>query len=206
MMTTDRIRRGTRGLGAFLAAGILVCGPLNADDDAGVKKYDPAAVTGEVAKGGYLLILQHAATGEPEAAGECGDTLSAAERAVAESIGAGFQAKGVPVSRILSSERCAAVETARSLGLGDVEVSADLNPVDVDTTDADEVGRLKNMLAVPTTAGTNVLLVSHRDNVNRLLKIDVDSAPGTLHALRKGDGSVAYTGTVAPGDWPTGSN
>lgn len=200
----DRIRRVAPRVGCLVLAGTLAVGTTHAESTAGVKKYDPATVSGEIAKGGYVLILQHAAAGEPEASNGCGDTLSATERDVANAIGKGFRASGIPVSRVAASARCAAVETARALGLGTVEVDADLDPVAVDTTDAAEVGRLKSMLAVETAADSNVLLVSHRDNVNRLLGIDVTSAPGTLHVLRRGDGAVAYVGSVAPNEWPAG--
>ena len=172
--------------------------------DAGVKKWNPKTVSGEIAEGGNLLILEHVAANESDAMESCedGSHLDDTERSAAETIGNAFRQAGITVNRLLASERCVARETARLLDLGEVQVDPNLNPVAIDSTDAGDVARLRNMLEFPTTPDSNVLLVSHGDNVNRLLKTDVDSPAGTLHVLRTTDGSVSYVGTIAPSDWP----
>ncbi|MCZ7599701.1 MAG: hypothetical protein M5U09_20805 [Gammaproteobacteria bacterium] len=146
--------------------------------------------------GGHVVVLQHAAAGEPERM-ECdGNELGEEGRALAKRIGEEFRRLGIPVARVEASERCVARQTAELLGFGDVAVNPDLNPVGAETTDAGEVARLRALVTSGAPDDANVLLVSHGVNVNRLLKTSVEHAPGTVHVFRTAEGKTAYVGMV----------
>lgn len=175
----------------------------HATDTAGVRPYNAEGLTGALAGGGYLLLLQHAADidAPPADAGtECGDVLSEAERMLAGAIGQGLRAAGIPVARIGTAPGCAAVETARALDLGEAEVDDRLAHVAVDSSDAGDIGRLRQVLSTPVPETENVLLVTYGSNVARLLKVERVAEAGTLHVLRTGE-SVSYVGSVAPDRW-----
>jgi phosphohistidine phosphatase SixA len=203
-------RFGLRSIIAVLSATVVMAAlsasmatESRGEEIAGVKKYNPLPVSGEIAQGGYVLILEQVAGEGNEGGVDCtgSNTLTDDQRLLAGSIGEAFKRHGIPVGRILASSRCAARETAESLNLGDVVADATLDPVSVNTTDPEEVRRLRRMLAVELPEGGNVLLVSHGANVARLLKSTVSNPPGTLHAFRLTDGAVAYTGSLKPAEW-----
>lgn len=170
--------------------------PLAAQETAGVRKWTPSTAAGDLRQGGHVVVLQHAAAGEPERT-ECdGDELGEEGRALAKRIGEEFRRLGIPVARVESSERCVARQTAELLGFGDVAVNPDLNPVGAETSDADEVARLRALVTTGAPDEANVLLVSHGANVNRLLKTSVEHAPGTVHVFRTAESKTAYVGMV----------
>jgi len=84
--------------------------------------------------GDHAALLRHATapgTGDPPAfsLGDCGTqrNLSDEGRAQAARIGARLRANGIGTARVLSSQWCRCLETARLLGLGQVEELPILN-------------------------------------------------------------------------------
>lgn len=90
--------------------------------------------------------------------------LSEAGRATAREIGAAMRKLGVPVSQVLSTEYCRAVETAEGLDVGPVETTLDI----MNLRAADFVGgrdaviaRFRTLLATPPAPGTNRVITAH---------------------------------------------
>jgi broad specificity phosphatase PhoE len=112
-------------------------------------------------KGGYVLFMRHAETGTVSPKNECDPsaiTPLGAEQA--KKVGASMRFLKIPVGEVYSSELCRARETANLLGLGSVQVTRDLNPVESRPTfDVHEL-RYKRWATVPP-AGANTFLVSH---------------------------------------------
>lgn len=184
---------------------VLGAAPILAQDTAGVRKWTPTTAAADLRTGGHVVFLQHAATGESTETDSCSTPgiLSDDERALASNIGKQFQRLEIPIARVLSSERCAARNTAELLDLGEVEIDADLNPVDADTMESTQIERLRRMVGMQSPSDSNILLVSHRSNINRLLKIDVQSSPGTLYSFRRIDGALSMVGSVKAEEWNT---
>jgi phosphohistidine phosphatase SixA len=91
---------------------------------------DEIAAWAALRQGGHVALMRHA-----EAPGGAGDppgfrlndcatqrNLSAKGRADAKAVGEKFRAEGVAVGKLLSSPWCRCVDTARLLGLGNVEI------------------------------------------------------------------------------------
>lgn len=125
--------------------------------------------------GGYVIYFRHAMTDstQKEAApvpdlANCSiqRNLTSAGREQARIVGEVFRARNIPVSRVLSSEFCRALDTGR-LAFGSAEVSPTLLAA-VGITDTERQLRadgLKKLLATSPPAGTNVVLVSHKENI-----------------------------------------
>lgn len=83
---------------------------------------------------GYVVMMRHAlapGTGDPPnfRLEDCSTqrNLSAQGRAQARRIGEAFRRRGIKVARVLSSQWCRCLETARLMNLGAVEPFAPLN-------------------------------------------------------------------------------
>ena len=118
-------------------------------------------------------------------------------------MGEAIRTLGIPVGRVLASPYCRTVETARLLGLGEVETTTDIMNLRV----ADFFGgreviaeRARARLAVTPPAGTNTVLVAH-GNVARLAT-GVYPGEGEAAVFRPlGDGGFEYVGGLTPEAW-----
>ncbi|MCG8545255.1 MAG: histidine phosphatase family protein [Alphaproteobacteria bacterium] len=139
-------------------------------------------------RGGYNIYFRHAETDwsdgdQVEHAGDwtsC-DTakmrqLSDMGRATARRLGNAIRALGIPVGKVLSSEYCRAVETARLMRLGPVETTRDI----MNMRAADLVGgreavirRAQRVLSTRPPAGANVIIVGH----GNLMRAATDAYP-----------------------------
>jgi phosphohistidine phosphatase SixA len=126
--------------------------------------------------GGLAFILRHArtepGTGDPPGfrLDDCSTqrNLSAAGREQARAVGEALRAARVPVGRVLSSRWCRCLETARLLGLGQVEPFPP-----VDSFFADRSRRTAQTEAVREflrgwRGPGNVVMVTHQVNVTAL--------------------------------------
>lgn len=127
-------------------------------------------------QGGFTIYFRHAATdwSNGDRVEKNGDwktcdpdkmrQLSEAGRISARQIGTAIQALEIPVGRILSSEYCRAVETARLFSLGPVETTRDIMNLRaaeyVGGRDA-AIARAQRVLSRSPPAGTNVIVVGH---------------------------------------------
>lgn len=166
--------------------------------------------------GGYNIYFRHAETdwGLSDRVEKAGDwtscdpdamrQLSGTGRETARRLGEAMRALGIPVGRVLSSEYCRAVETARLMELGPPETTRDI----MNMRAADFVGgrqavirRAQRVLSASPGAGTNTVIVGH----GNLMRAATDAYPGEGGSgiylpKRSGDGFVLVAKLSAV-DW-----
>ena len=158
-----------------------------------------------LAGGGHAALMRHAeapGTGDPPGfrLGDCETqrTLNEAGRQFSAALGAEFRRRDVRVSRVLSSEWCRCLDTARLLALGPVQTAPDaLNSFFESPGDkARSTAALRNLLgSLPRDAAS--VLVTHQVNITALT--GVFPASGEIVALRlEPDGGYAVAGRLAP--------
>lgn len=173
-----------------------------------------AALVDSLRAGGYVIYLRHAATDmsqrdrNREAGWESCDPgqmrqLSETGRGVARRLGEALRRLRIPVGRIVASEFCRTLETARLLDLGPVESSRDL----LNATHAEQVGgthalrrRVARLLATPPAAGTNTVLVGH-GNVFMLVAERRPVEAGAAIVRPDGEGGFEVLAQVEPEEW-----
>ena len=110
-------------------------------------------------KGGYVLYMRHAITGTVTEKCEKSN-LSPAGEEQARNVGAAIRELKIPIGAVRSSQPCRCVDTARLLGLGDVDITEDLNPM-APREGFDIIAARFNRLNETPAAGKNTVLVSH---------------------------------------------
>ena len=178
---------------------LLLIAPAPAPADA-----DDAAVWELLRGGGQVVLVRHAITtpGVGDPAGfrldDCASqrNLTDAGRADATRVGAAFQARAIPVGRVLSSPWCRCLETAR-LAFGRAEVWPPLsNLYDNRAHEAEQMRALKE-IAGRRPAGGNLLLVTHGSVVLPLTGIQ--PAPAELVVLTpEGPDRFRVAGRLTP--------
>ena len=164
-----------------------------------------------LAKGGYVILMRHAATdrfvGDPDQfdLADCTTqrNLSEEGRRQATLIGRSFEKLGIEISRVLTSPFCRCVDTAK-LAFGRVEKSDALAAVD-DLTYPERDARgmqIRQMLGTAPAAGTNTVLITHTGNL--LYSFGLQVRPeGIAHVFRPAEiGPAPYVGTTLPDEWP----
>ncbi len=195
--------RAAATLGLLL---VLVAAPATHADTAGVRQWTPTTLAADLVAGGYLLLVQHAAERDDPRQGDCDGVLDDAAAQRAGEVADGLRERGIPVSVVRAAATCVAGETARLLGVGEAETDPRLAAVAPDETDAARIAALRQALEVAAPVDSNVLLVTYRANVERLLKTPLETLPASVHVLRRLDGRLTYLGVIAPGDWPRRAN
>lgn len=145
----------------------------------------PAMKRGEV-----VALLRHAlapGTGDPDGfrLGDCSTqrNLSPAGQDQARAIGARLRALGLERAEVFSSQWCRCLETARLLGLGEVEELPALNSFFADPGQRSvQTRQLDTWLAAQTSAKPKVL-VTHQVNITALTGIV--PASGELVIIRR---------------------
>jgi phosphohistidine phosphatase SixA len=156
------------GLGVLLTLGALA----TASADAPVK----ADVVSALQKGGYVLFIRHPKTNPDQA-----DTdplhienvkaqrqLNDEGRKQAKDLGEAFRALKIPVATVISSKFYRAAEAAKLLGVGKVETSLDLAEGGLVVSPNENQRRaqvLRKLLGTTPPAGKNVIIVSHKPNL-----------------------------------------
>ncbi|MBI2909180.1 MAG: hypothetical protein HYX92_16160 [Chloroflexi bacterium] len=138
-------------------------------------------------RGGHVVLIPHAETDRsiappeqrvPDASPldlrncEVQARLTERGRADARAIGASFRTLGIPVGQVLVDAYCRTFDTAR-LAFGDAQLSDILLPPEyvpvpgapVPPGFPQRIEALKQLLATPPPAGTNIVLVTHRPNI-----------------------------------------
>jgi len=154
--------------------------------------------------GGQVIVMRHAATdrslGDPPGfrLDECSTqrNLSEEGRAQARRVGAAFAARGIPIGRVLSSQWCRCLETAR-LAFGTAEPWPALNSSFRDRTLEADRTREVRALASERPAKGNLVLVTHQVNIGALS--GVYPVEGELVVLTPlGQGNFRVAGTMRP--------
>ena len=142
----------------------------------GAEQLSPADLLPELRKGGYVLFIRHPKTNPDQA-----DTdplhldnikaqrhLSDEGRKQATALGEAFRALKIPVGKIVSSKFYRAQEAAKLLGLGEVTASVDVTEGGLVVSPRENERRakaLRELLSTTPADGKNLVLVSHRPNL-----------------------------------------
>ena len=119
-----------------------------------------SALVEALRKGGYVLFMRHARQGGPQNEAPCTQANLVTEGvAQARKVAAALHELRIPIGAVRASRQCRAIETARLLDVGEVEITQDLNP-GIDATPELHGARLKRLAEMPPSGG-NTLLVSH---------------------------------------------
>lgn len=158
-----------------------------------------------LAGGGHVALMRHAdapGTGDPPGfrLGECATqrNLSEAGRRFSEALGAEFRRRGVNVARLLSSEWCRCLDTARLMAVASVETAPEaLNSFfETPAEKARSTAALRRLLDALPREGASVL-VTHQVNITALT--GVVPASGEIVVLRlEPGGGYAVAGRLAP--------
>ncbi len=136
----------------------------------------PSELLPELRKGGYVLFLRHPRTNPDQA-----DTdplhldnikaqrqLSDEGRKQAKTLGAAFRALKIPVEKVISSKFYRAQEAAKLLDVGAVTATIDVTEGGLVVSPNENQRRakaLRQLLATPPVKGKNLLIVSHKPNL-----------------------------------------
>jgi len=136
----------------------------------------PAELLPELRKGGYILFIRHPKTNADQA-----DTdplhldniqaqrqLSDEGRKQAQSLGEAFRALKLPIDRAISSKFYRAQEAAKLLDIGEVTASVDVTEGGLVVSPRENERRakaLRELLSTPPAAGKNLVIVSHKPNL-----------------------------------------
>ncbi|MDX1575151.1 MAG: histidine phosphatase family protein [Kiloniellales bacterium] len=167
--------------------------------------------------GGYTIYFRHAATDwrNHDRVAKAGDwiscdpnrmrQLSDEGRETARRIGQAFRALAIPVGRVLSSEYCRAVETARLMGLGEVETTRDI----MNMRAAELVGgreavirRAQDVFSRTPPPGTNVVIVGHGNLMRAATQAyAAEGGSGIYAAMPGSDPGFQLIARLSPDDW-----
>jgi hypothetical protein len=168
---------------------------------------DPAAALADQAlvtalrKGGFVLYLRHTETGAITE--QCNvSNLSPTGAKVARDLGDQLKRLRIPVGRVVSSPVCRVQETAKLLGVGEVELSDDLAQA-VKAPAADLYTARMRQLAAAPREGTNTIAVSHmHGGVPRYQTIELEF--GEIIVFRPdGASGITPVARVRAEDWQT---
>lgn len=168
--------------------------------DPSVALADQALVTA-LRKGGFVLYLRHTETGAITE--QCNvSNLSPNGAKVARDLGEQLKRLRIPVGRVVSSPVCRVQETAKLLGMGEVELSDDLAQA-VKAPVADLYTARMRQLAVAPREGTNTIAVSHmHGGVPRYQTIELEF--GEIIVFRRdGASGIKPVARVRAEDWQT---
>lgn len=156
---------------------------------------------GKLARGGYVLLIRHAATepgvGDPPGfrIDDCKTqrNLSEAGRAEARRLGAALRDRAVPISEVRSSQWCRCLETAR-LAFGAATPWKPLNSLFSDgSREAEQVAAVVAFAAEVKPPG-NVALVTHNFNIRVL--VGLSPATAEIIVTRSEGGRLQLVGRI----------
>jgi phosphohistidine phosphatase SixA len=184
---------------------------------AGIARAEPPAkseVVPELQKGGYVLFVRHPKT-DPDQA----DTdplhldnvkaqrhLTDEGRKQAKALGEALRALKVPVGKVVASKFHRAQEAAKLLDVGEVTASLDVTEGGLVVSPRENERRakaLRELLSTATAEGKNVVIVSHKPNLQDAAGKEFgDLAEGEVVAFKPlGDGKFKAIARVAPETW-----
>lgn len=159
-----------------------------------------------LAEPGHVALMRHAVTtpgvGDPPnfRLGDCATQrdLSEEGRDQAVRLGEAYRARRVPVARVLSSEWCRCLETARLMAVGPVEPAPEALNSFFEERDKRErrTGALRRLLAAAPRDGAALVLVTHQVNITALTGIFPGSGETVVLSLAA-DGGFAIAGRLS---------
>ncbi len=152
--------------------------------------------------GGYVIVMRHGATHQDQADTDPLNLANVAQqrqlndvgRAKAKEIGAAMKKLGIPVGQVVSSQYFRAIETARLLGYGEPQPTADVSEGGQVVTPIENNRRTAALRKLAATAvpGTNVIVVSHKPNIVDAFGKDWFDVREAEISIFKPDGAGGY--------------
>lgn len=154
---------------------------------------------------GYVVLFRHAlapGTGDPPnfQLGDCATqrNLSAAGRQQAIRMGDALRQQGIPVSRVLSSQWCRCLETARLMNLGEVTPFPVLNSFFQDRSrEAEQTEQLRQWIMNNRGNAGVTVMVTHQVNITALSNTVPQSGSAVVLRAIAPD-QVQFVGQLAP--------
>lgn len=189
----------TSALARFCIAAALLLPLFGTGAGAG----EPTALWRALASGGHIAMIRHAyapGTGDPAnfRLGDCSTqrNLDSTGRGQARRTGDMFRKNRVTVAHVLSSEWCRCQETAKLLGIGNVETFPALNSLHRRTeNEATQISALREFIHALPTDGPSVVLVSHQATIGAFAGVYPQS--GSIVVLKlAGNGTFTVAGSI----------
>ena len=145
----------------------------------------------------YVVLLRHAiapGTGDPEnfQLDDCSTqrNLSEAGRQQAKEIGEAFRDRNIPIIKVLSSQWCRCLETAKLMEIATVEPFPPLNSFFRDRNTAEtQTTQIKDYIATNKDPGV-IVMVAHQVNITALSDIFPQSGSAVVIQLQNGNLNV----------------
>jgi len=205
----DTLRTGKRCAGRALLVALVLWMPAAAG--AGMAGQE---LVEALRSGGYNIYFRHAQTdwSQSDRIDKPGDwtscdparvrQLSEEGRETARVVGDAIRALAIPVGRVLASPYCRAVDTARLMDVGSVEITTDV----MNLRAAEYVGgrdavveTARRLLATPPPSGTNTIIAAHGNVARAATSVYPGEAEGVV--FRPDAGGFAFVGRLAPAEW-----
>jgi broad specificity phosphatase PhoE len=168
----------------------------------------------DVRRGGYVIVIRHGATYSNQADTDPLNIKNVAAqrqlndqgRALAKMTGESLRALKIPVGAVVTSMFQRAVETGTLLGFGEVTSTIDVTEGGL-VVSPDEntrrAGALRKLAGTPPTAGSNVVIVSHKPNIMDAFGKDWFDVREGEASVFKPDGQGGYKPVVRiqSGEW-----
>lgn len=165
--------------------------------------------------GGYTLYFRHAQTdwSQGDIVEKRGDwtscdttrvrQLSEEGRQTAMAVGQAMRKLGIPIGRVFSSPYCRAVETARLMEIGPIEITTDVMNLRVaeyfDSREAIVV-RARLLISTLPEPGTNTVIVAHGNVAKEATPVYPSEAEAIVFHPH-GNGSFSLVGRITPSQW-----
>jgi len=154
-------------------------------------------------KPGYVVLMRHAAapgTGDPAnfQLSDCSTqrNLSAVGRSQATRMGRAFRDRAIPIAKILSSQWCRCLDTARLLNLGTVQPFPTLNSFFQNSNrEPKQTAMVRQWIKTNSSHKGVSILVTHQVNITAL--INIFPQQGELIVLNTtADGTIKLVGRI----------
>jgi len=207
---------GRTRLRRFVNVWVFVLGTALAAGAASAQADDEALIAA-LRAGGHTIYFRHAETdwSQQDHVFQPGDwkscdgskvrQLADIGRATAKRVGEALRALKIPVDRVLSSEYCRAVETAKLMDVAPVETTLDImnmRAAELVGGRAQVIARARAVLATPPPAGTNVVITAH-GNLSRAATgvYPGEAGAGVFIADSEGEHGFKLVAELTPADW-----
>lgn len=174
-----------------------------------VTKQTPAAdVWSQLQQGsGYVVLLRHAiapGVGDPDnfRLEDCATqrNLSAAGREQSQRLGAVFRRRNIKVARILSSQWCRCLDTARLMDLGVVEEFPALNSFFVQGDRQEQTAEVRQFIIAQRNTQGAIVMVTHQVNATALSGVFPQSGEAVILQANQ-TGNVERVGQISLSDY-----
>ena len=152
---------------------------------------------------GLVVAMRHAiapGTGDPAnfKLGDCSTqrNLSAQGRTQSQQIGAEFRNRNIKIARVLSSQWCRCLETAKLINLGKVEPLRALNSFFSDSSqEAEQTATIRKLIVDNRNTKGAVIMVTHQVNITAITNIVPQSGEAVI-LKSDGQGKIKIVGRI----------